>query len=86
MVRYIRDGKARHGLVLANGGTATYQHAVCLSSRARQDGSGYPGKNPLPDVVSDLSIPSVDDKVDGVAKIEVSVDKRCALTNDLQAV
>lgn len=72
MVRYIRKGKARHGLVLANGGVATYQHAVCLSSKPRENGSTYPNHNSLPELVSDFAIPPIDEKAEGSGVIEVS--------------
>jgi hypothetical protein len=42
MSRQLRAEKARTGLVLANGGMLSYQHALCLSSRPRLDGSPYP--------------------------------------------
>ncbi|TVY85952.1 hypothetical protein LAWI1_G006898, partial [Lachnellula willkommii] len=53
MVRVLRSGKARTGLVLANGGVATYQHVVCLSSHARPSPSPYPTTNPLPEILDD---------------------------------
>ncbi|KAI3391451.1 hypothetical protein diail_7340, partial [Diaporthe ilicicola] len=42
MSRKIRDGKARNGLILANGGMLSYQHAICLSSKPRTQGVPYP--------------------------------------------
>jgi hypothetical protein len=75
MVRELRKpGKEqrRHGLVLANGGLLTYQHVVCLSNHPRRDGSAYPGKNPLPDVLDDLPVTLVDDRAEGEAIVEVS--------------
>jgi hypothetical protein len=71
MVRELRKGKAKHGLVLANGGFFTYQHVVCLSSEPRKD-NAYPGKNPLPDMLSDGPIPVADEQPEGMAVIEVS--------------
>lgn len=35
MCRYIRSRRIENGLVLANGGVLSYQHALCLSSRPR---------------------------------------------------
>lgn len=37
-----RKGGARNGLVLANGGFLSYQHALCLSSGSRRGGLPYP--------------------------------------------
>lgn len=42
MSRYLRARKAKNGLVLANGGFLSYQHALCLSSQPRREGSPYP--------------------------------------------
>lgn len=42
MSRQLRDRKAKNGLVLANGGFLSYQHALCLSSEPRRVGSSYP--------------------------------------------
>jgi hypothetical protein len=71
MVKELRKGKARNGLVLANGGMLTYQYVVCLSSQPRQDNS-YPDKNPLPKMLSEIPTPVVDEHVEGMAYIEVS--------------
>lgn len=71
-VRQIRSGKGRSGLVLANGGVATYQHVVCMSSGPRADGSPYPEHNPLPEYVDDLPIPELEAQPEGDATIEVS--------------
>ena len=70
MVRELRKGKARNGLVLANGGMVTYQYVVCLSNEPRK--SPYPGRNPLPDLLEEAPVPTVDEKADGEAVIEVS--------------
>lgn len=72
MTRQIRQGKGTNGLVLANGGVVTYQHAICLSAQPRRDGSPYPDKNPLPDVITDVPLPPVDEQVEGEATVEVS--------------
>ncbi|KAI9715827.1 MAG: hypothetical protein M1828_000568 [Chrysothrix sp. TS-e1954] len=69
MTRELRAGRGRHGLILANGGVASYQHAVCLSSRSRRDGSAYPHEAPLRDIVLDSPVP-VEDKAEGEAVIE----------------
>ncbi|TVY35547.1 hypothetical protein LSUB1_G005578 [Lachnellula subtilissima] len=72
MVRQLRSGKGLTGLVLANGGIATYQHVVCLSSRARN--SPYPPTNPLPEFLADepghAPVPAIDEKATGEATIE----------------
>jgi hypothetical protein len=73
MVRQLRKGDSQNGLVLANGGVCTYQHVVILSSRPRRDGSPYPERNPLPDVITDVPVPTVDDQAEGEAIIEVSL-------------
>jgi len=69
MVRELRKGKAKNGLVLANGGILTYQYVVCLSSRPRKDNS-YPDENPLPNLLEDVPVPIVDEQVEGMAIIE----------------
>ncbi|TVY48711.1 hypothetical protein LOCC1_G001407 [Lachnellula occidentalis] len=75
MVRELRSGKGITGLVLANGGVATYQHVVCLSSRARN--SPYPTANPLPEILDDepdySSAPAIEEKASGEATIEVTI-------------
>jgi len=70
MVRELRKGKARNGLVLANGGTVTYQYVVCLSNKPRD--SPYPDCNPLPGLLDDEPAPTVAEKAEGEATIEVS--------------
>jgi hypothetical protein len=70
MVRELRKGKARNGLVLANGGMLTYQYVICLSSQPRN--SPYPDLNPIPDLLDDQRVPTVDEKAEGEAVIEVS--------------
>jgi hypothetical protein len=74
MVRELRKGKARNGLVLANGGMVTYQYVVCLSNKPRD--SSYPNSNPLPDFLDDEPVPTVDEKAEGEAIIEVSSPDR----------
>ncbi|KAF2084822.1 hypothetical protein K490DRAFT_75612 [Saccharata proteae CBS 121410] len=48
MVRQLRSGNngQQNGLILANGGTLTYQHVLCLSSQA--PAKAYSSSNPLP--------------------------------------
>jgi hypothetical protein len=71
MVRRLRRGSSRNGLVLANGGVCTYQHVICLSSQPRKDGSPYPATNPLPAVITDVPVPTVVERAEGEAVIEV---------------
>ncbi|PMD62376.1 acetyl-CoA acetyltransferase [Hyaloscypha bicolor E] len=68
MVRELRKGKVRNGLVLANGGMVTYQYVVCLSNQPRN--SPYPDINPLPNVLDDQRVPTVDEKAEREAVIE----------------
>lgn len=68
MTREIRAGKANKGLILANGGVATYQHAVVLSASPRK--TPYPAKNPLPPVITDVEIPALEAVAEGDAVIE----------------
>ncbi|KAM5482485.1 hypothetical protein MaudMau93_006749 [Microsporum audouinii] len=72
MMRQLRKytGTPRYGLILANGGVLTYQHAICLSSIPRKDGAPYPVENPLPEEVTDVAIPVVDAQAEGEAIIE----------------
>ena len=74
MVRQLRKGNGKTGLVLANGGVVTYQNVVCLSSSPRQDGSPYPSSAPLPDMITDVQVPEVINHAEGAATIEVSRD------------
>jgi len=70
MVRQLRQGRGKNGVVLANGGVATYQHVVVLSSKPRS--SPYPAANPLPEMVTGVPCPGVDLQAEGEATIEVS--------------
>ena len=72
MTRQLRASKGKVGLILANGGVMTYQHVVCLSSSPRRDGSSYPEKPPLPDVIDNALVPAVDTQAEGEAVIEVN--------------
>lgn len=71
MARHIRNGKARNGLILANGGVLSYQHAVCLSSRPRADGSSYPDNRNHPSLEVNEPIPQMEDLPEGEAVVEV---------------
>ena len=70
MVRELRKGRMKTGLVLANGGVTTYQYANCLSSEPRKDQSPYPEKNPLSAVITDVPVPEVDSVAEGEAFVE----------------
>lgn len=70
MVKELRKGKVRNGLILANGGVATYQHVVILSNRPGK--SVYPARGPLPRILSDEVAPLVLESAEGEAVIEVS--------------
>jgi Thiolase-like protein type 1 additional C-terminal domain len=83
MTRQLRQGKGANGLVLANGGVLTYQHVICLSSQPRRDGSPYPDRNPLPDAITDVPVPLIDEQVEGEATVEVSLRSICSGTNAL---
>lgn len=72
MVRQLRKNNGKTGLILANGGLATYEAVLCLSRSPRRDGLPYPTYNPLPEVITDVQIPPVDDQAEGDAVIEVS--------------
>jgi hypothetical protein len=66
----LRDGYGSTGLVLANGGSVTYQHVICLSKTPREDGSSYPTQNPLPDNLESEPHPKIDVAVEGEVEIE----------------
>jgi hypothetical protein len=70
MVRHLRSGSGKTGLVLANGGSVTYQHVVCLSNSPRSDGSAYPSKNPLPENLESEPHPVTDVGAEGEVEIE----------------
>ena len=72
MVRKLRAGDGQNGLILANGGVLTYQHALCLSNRPRRDGSTYPDRIPSSSYRTSTSVPTVTVKAEGEATIEVS--------------
>ncbi|KAJ9664521.1 hypothetical protein H2198_000172 [Neophaeococcomyces mojaviensis] len=70
IARALRARKGRNGLVLANGGIMTYQHVVVMSTQPRRDGSPYPERPPLPEVITDIPIPTIETKADGEAIVE----------------
>ncbi|KAL4893126.1 hypothetical protein BDV59DRAFT_207930 [Aspergillus ambiguus] len=70
VVRDIRAGRGRNGLVLANGGVLSYHYTVCLSASPRADGSPYPAQNPLPAYAKGISPPPTAVKAEGRAVIE----------------
>lgn len=72
MTRQLRRGNGKNGLILANGGVVTYQHVICLSREPRRNGSSYPASKPLPPLITDVHVPTVDAKAQGDATIEVS--------------
>lgn len=68
MSRQIRSGKVKNGLVLANGGVLSYQHALCLSSQPRPM-SPYPDSRSSSVTVTGAS-PPVEVSPEGEARIE----------------
>ena len=72
MVRQLRAGKGKTGLVLANGGWVTYQHVLLMSRSPRHDGLPYPDEDPLPKSVTDVQVPHIVEQANGEAIIEVS--------------
>jgi hypothetical protein len=71
MVRHLRKSNDKYGLILANGGVVTYQHVVCLSKNAPDRNKSYPEKNPLPEYVTNISTPQIEEFPEGPAVIEV---------------
>ncbi|KAF7197908.1 hypothetical protein HII31_00622 [Pseudocercospora fuligena] len=70
MTRQLRAGKGKTGLVLANGGWVSYEHAIIISSSPRSDGLPYPDEAPLPKVVTDVQIPPIAEQPEGDAVVE----------------
>lgn len=77
MVRELRksaaEKKEKKGLVLANGGSVTYQHVVILSTSARSSSSEvYPASPPLPKTLTSQAPfpPKIAEKPNGAAEIE----------------
>jgi hypothetical protein len=69
MVRCLRAGRGKTGLVLANGGTLTYQQVLCLAAKAPS--FPYPLRNPLPEQLDGRFATHTDDVAEGEAYIEV---------------
>ncbi|KAJ5375868.1 hypothetical protein N7517_007874 [Penicillium concentricum] len=69
MTRRLRGGSSRNGLILANGGVLSYQHAVCLSSLAPRKGAPYSNSNDL-ERVARGPIPLIDFEAKGPGRIE----------------
>ncbi|RMZ90602.1 hypothetical protein DV736_g2164, partial [Chaetothyriales sp. CBS 134916] len=70
MTRVLRSGRGKNGLILANGGNLTYQFVICLSSQPRKDGAPYPKTNPLPETITNVPVPSIEENPEGEAIIE----------------
>lgn len=68
MSRQIRSRRINTGLILANGGVLSYQHALCLASRPRA-ASPYPDSRISSDTIVGAS-PQVEAFPQGAAKIE----------------
>ncbi|KFY70258.1 hypothetical protein V499_09320 [Pseudogymnoascus sp. VKM F-103] len=68
MTRNLRERTPTYGLVLANGGTMTYQHVLLLSAVAPSQ--PYPSKNPLPPIITDIPVPVTVEVANGEATIE----------------
>lgn len=71
MVRRLRQGAGHNGLILANGGFLSYQHAICISTRPRKTPDSYPDSGALHSGPAD-PIPPIDSEAEGEAKIEVN--------------
>ena len=70
MARYLREGRGKNGLVLANGGVVTYQHAICLSAKPPSGTQRYPASNPLPDSLPILDDSAIERNPNGEAVVE----------------
>jgi hypothetical protein len=74
MVQQLRSAHGkRNGLILANGGVASYENTVCLSNSPRQDGIPYPQDNVLLETPAELPCPPFDMQAEGPVTIEVGV-------------
>lgn len=71
MVRRLRQGAGRNGLILANGGFLSYQHAICISTQPRGNTDFYPDSKLLQSEPSN-PIPPIESEAEGEARIEVS--------------
>lgn len=70
MARVIRHGRYQTGLILANGGVLSWQHAICLSAQPKRDGSPYKSATFL-DNGQESQGPEFTVKAEGEAIIEV---------------
>lgn len=73
MTRKIRNGTFGTGLVLANGGVLSYQHAICLSARPNSiKAPYYDSRQKSDNIVKGFSSP-IDSFAEGEAFIEVRI-------------
>lgn len=70
MVRRLRKGSDRNGLILANGGVLSYQHALCLAASPRKQETDYPDSRRLESAPCG-PIPPIASVAEGRAKVEV---------------
>lgn len=83
MARAIRHGKYQNGLVLANGGVLSWQHAICLSAQPKRDGSPYKSATFL-DNGQESQGPEFTARAEGEAIIEVcELYSRFGLSNKI---
>lgn len=75
MTRRLRGGSGRNGLILANGGVLSYQHAICISSSPRK-GMAYPDIETSECTEPEPTPPFVYE-AEGPAMIEVSTETSC---------
>lgn len=74
MVQQLRSAHGkRNGLILANGGVASYENTVCLSNSPRQDGLPYQQDNVVLETPAGLPCPPFDKQAEGPVTIEVGV-------------
>ncbi|KAJ4252398.1 hypothetical protein NW762_010996 [Fusarium torreyae] len=69
MARTMRSGAYKHGLVLANGGVLSWQHALCLSTQPRRDLVPYSRQEVL-EMAETFPGPEFAQKAQGEAVIE----------------
>lgn len=70
MVRRLRQGSGRNGLILANGGVLSYQHALCLAANPSKQQTGYPDSRRFESAPPE-PIPPIASEAEGRAKVEV---------------
>ncbi|KAJ5666507.1 uncharacterized protein N7477_008955 [Penicillium maclennaniae] len=78
MVRRLRRGAGQTGLILANGGFLSYQHAICISTQPRKNQNFYPDSMELSSGPSDR-IPPINSEADGEARVELNTTGMAAL-------